>query len=109
MVIAAFELVDKLSRVQFFEDTFLFAKTSIKMVLGMFFLTISNMITQSAEKELVRRIYTLAKALPTTRKIELINMKDFAKRTLGKNIKTFVLTLSFLNIELMTIYQAQEA
>ncbi len=42
MVVAAFSLQDSLGKVLFFEETFLLADTSMKMVLGMPFLALSN-------------------------------------------------------------------
>ena len=42
MVIAAFQVVDKLGRSQFFQETFLLTDISMKVVLGMLFLTFSN-------------------------------------------------------------------
>ncbi len=42
MVSASFLLQDRLERVRFFEETFLLVDTSIEMVLGMFFLALSN-------------------------------------------------------------------
>ena len=52
MVLAGFSVQDKLTKVQFFEKTFLVADTSIEVVLGMFFLTLSNVDVQFVEKEL---------------------------------------------------------
>lgn len=42
---------DKLRKVRFFEKTFLFANTSIEVVLGMPFLTLSNVDVQFIEKK----------------------------------------------------------
>ena len=42
IVIAAFQIVDKLSRSRFFQKTFLPADISMKVVLGMPFLILSN-------------------------------------------------------------------
>lgn len=42
MAIAGFLLQDQLGKIQFFEETFMLADTSIKMILGMFFLFFSN-------------------------------------------------------------------
>ena len=41
-VVAAFSVVDKVNRVRFFEETFLVANVSPKVVLGMPFLTLSG-------------------------------------------------------------------
>ena len=42
MVITRFSIQDKLGRARFFEKTFLLADTSMEVVLGMLFLTLSN-------------------------------------------------------------------
>ena len=42
MVIAGFQIEDKLGRAQFFQESFLLAKTSMEVVLGMLFLAFSN-------------------------------------------------------------------
>ena len=42
MVIAAFQVANKLSHSQFFQETFLSANISIKVVLGMQFFILSN-------------------------------------------------------------------
>ena len=42
MVLASFLVKDKLGRARFFQKTFLLADTSMKVVLGMLFLTFRN-------------------------------------------------------------------
>ena len=42
MVLASFQVEDKLGRARFFQETFLLANTSIEVVLGMPFLTLSK-------------------------------------------------------------------
>ena len=52
MVIAAFQVINKLSRSWFFPKTFLLADMSIKVVLGIRFFILSNVDVQFAEKKL---------------------------------------------------------
>ena len=52
MVIAAFQVVDKLGHSWFFQETFLLADIGMEVVLGMPFFTLSNADVQFAEKEL---------------------------------------------------------
>ena len=52
MVIAAFQVVDKLNRFWFFQETFLLANISMEDVLGMLFLIFNNADIQFAEKKL---------------------------------------------------------
>ena len=42
MVLASFQMEDKLGRARFFQETFLLADLSVKVVLKMSFLTLSN-------------------------------------------------------------------
>ena len=83
---------------QFFQKTFLLANISAEVVLGMLFLTLSNANIRFVEKELIWRFYTTAKALPTTKRVELINKKEFAKVALDRNSETFVIYIVSLNL-----------
>ena len=73
MVIAAFQIVDKLNRFRFFQETFLLADISIEVVLGMPIFSFSNVDIQFAEKELTWRTYTTEEALPTIRQVKIID------------------------------------
>ena len=52
MILANFQVEDKLGRTRFFQETFLLANISVEVVLGMPFLTLSNANVQFIEKEL---------------------------------------------------------
>ena len=67
MVLADFQVEDKLRRARFFQKTFLLTNISAELVLSMLFLILSNANIQFIEKELTWRSYTTAKALPTTK------------------------------------------
>ena len=110
MVIAAFQVKDKFGRARFFQETFLLANTSMEVVLGMPFLTLSNADIQFAEKEQIWRSYIAEKALPTTRRVEFIDKKEFAKAALDENIEAFMVHVSSLNLgSKMTIHPGWEA
>ena len=51
IVLTSFQVEDKLGKARFFQETFLLADLSIEVVLGMLFLTLSNIDTQFARKE----------------------------------------------------------
>ena len=53
MVIADCSVKNKLERVRFFQKTFLLANISLKVVLGMFFLTLSKADIRIAKQKLV--------------------------------------------------------
>ena len=90
MVIADCSVQDKLRRVRFFQEIFLLANIGLEIVLGMFFLTFSKVDIRFAEWELVWRTYTAAEALSMTRKVEIIDKKEFTMAALNKDNKTFV-------------------
>ena len=98
MVLADFQVEDKLGRVRFFQETFLLADISAEVVLDLSFLTLSNADVQFVKKELTWRSYTTAKALPTTKRVELIDKKEFAKAALDENSETFVVHVASLNL-----------
>ena len=52
IVLASFQMEDKLGRARFFQETFLLADISVEMVLGMPFFTLSNANIQFLKKEL---------------------------------------------------------
>ena len=89
---------DKLGRAWFFQETFLLANISVEVVLGMPFLNLSNADIWFVEKELTWRSYSTAKALLTTKQVELIDQKEFAKVELDINSKTFIIHVASLNL-----------
>lgn len=108
MVIAAFQLLDKLGRARFFQESFLLADTSMEVVPGMPFLTLSNADIQFAEKELTWRSYTTEEALPITQRVEFIDKKEFARAALDGKSETFVVHVAALEASLagMTIHSS---
>ncbi len=109
MALASFSLQDSLGRVWFFEETFLLADISMEVVLGMPFLALNNADFQFGAEKLTWRSYTTAEALSTTRLIELINKKEFAKAALDKNLETFDVYVSALDIAEPSIHLFQAA
>ena len=83
----------------------------MEVVLGMLFLIFSNANIEFAEKELIWRSYTTVKDLLTTKLVELINKKEFAKAALDEEFETFVLHLAALEALLreMIIYPLRKA
>ena len=108
MVITAFQVINKLGRSWFFQETFLLADIKMEVVLGMLFFTLSNADVQFAEKELTWRTYTTEEAFPTTRQVEIIDQKEFAKGAWDENVEAFVVHISSLKSR-MTIQPARKA
>ena len=52
MVIASFQVINKLGSIRLFQETFLLANTTMEVVLGILFLTLSNANIQFAKKKL---------------------------------------------------------
>ena len=69
MVIADFQMEDKVGRPRFFWKTFLVADIKFKVILGMPFLKISNADMAFGEETLTWKSYTINKALPTTEQV----------------------------------------
>ena len=111
MVIAGFQVKDKLGRAWFFQELFLLAETSMEVVLGMLFLAFSNADIQFAEKELTRRSYTATEALSITKRIKLIDKKEFLKAAMDEKSKTFIVYIVTLEAELarMAIHPSRAA
>ena len=81
-VIAAFLVVDKTNQVRFCEEIFLVANISLKIVLGISFLILSNADIDFSGRELQWRTYITKEALPTTRRVKLVGKKEFAATAL---------------------------
>ena len=80
----------------------------MEVVLRMPFLTFSNADIQFAEKELTWRSYTIEEVLPTTRQVELIDKKEFAKAALDENVKAFVVHMASFTSKI-SIHPARKA
>lgn len=79
------------------------ADTSIEVVLGMLFLTLSNIDVKFADRELIWKSYITSEALLTTKRVELINKKEFAKAVLDEESKAFVVHVATLEALLVEI------
>ena len=113
MVIADCSVKYKLRRVQFFQENFLLTNIGLQVVLRMLFLTFSKVNIRVAERKLVWRTYTAVEALPTTRRVEIIDKWELAVAALNADNKTFVVHVAALaepkTIPIHTSCQAQVA
>ena len=96
MTIAGFSMQDGLGKFRFFEETFLLADTSMDVVLGMLFLSLSNADVKFDIGNLTWRIYSTAEALPITKWVAFIDKYEFARAALDKNSETFVVYVAAL-------------
>ena len=74
--------------------------TSIEVVLRMPFLTLNSANVSFSKQELIWKSYTIAKTLPTTKQIKLINKKEFAKTVLDEQSKIFMVYRAALKLPL---------
>lgn len=79
-----------------FGEIFFLADINIEMVLKIFFLTLFNVDIRFAEKKFKWKSYTIAEALHITKKVELINKKEFVTIAMDKTFKTFVIDIATL-------------
>ena len=80
----------------------------MEVVLGMFFLTLSNTNIQFAERELVRKTYSAIKTLLMTPRVEIIDKKEFVAVALNKKDKIFVVYIVALSVD-SNVYAFQRA
>ena len=105
MVVAVFSVEDKANQIKFFEETFLVANVSPKVVFGMLFLNLSGADVDFSGWELRWRTYTTKKVPSTTKHVELIGKKEFAATAFDSKHETYVVHVLFLSfIPLASLY-----
>ena len=104
MVIADFQVEDKTNRPRFFQETFLVVDTKFEVILGLLFLKINNADMLFGEKTLTWKTYTINKALPTTKQVQIINKKNFVIAALDADSKIFVIHVVIWEREKMPMY-----
>ena len=76
------------------------ADTAMKVVLGMFFLALSKVEVNFAKQELTWRTYSLDKALPTTKRVQIIDRREFAAAALALDKKAFLVHVAYLRAKM---------
>ena len=109
MVIADFQVEDKGGRPRFFQETFLVADTKFEVILGMPFLKISNADVAFGEGTLTWKSYTTNEALPTTKRVRLVDPKEFVIAALDTDSKTFVMHVAIREREEMAMNPDRKA
>lgn len=110
MVLANFQVKNKLWRARFFQQTFLLADISLELVLEMLFLTLTKADMWLSEQKLTWNSYTIAEALPTIKRVEFIDKKKSSKAALDQEWETFVVYVAALEAPLaeVLIYSDRE-
>ena len=104
MLVVALSVVDKANRVRFFKKTFLVANISLKVVLGMFFLTLSGADIDFSAWELWWRTYTTKEAFLTIKHVELVGKKEFAATVLDQKYETYIVHVTSLSSALLIAF-----
>ena len=97
MVVAAFLMTNKVNQVKFFEETFLVANVSPKVVLGIFFLILSCANVNFLDRKLKWRTYITQEILSTTKCVKLVEKKEFEAIVLNPEHETFVVYIASLS------------
>ena len=92
---------DKASRPKFFQKTFLMTNTKFEVILKMPFLKISHAVMSFGEKTITWKTYITSKTLPTTKQVQIVDLKEFVIVALDINSKTFVADVAIQEREKM--------
>ena len=84
------------------------ANTKFEVILEMLFLKISNVNMSFGEGTLTWKTYTINKALPITKRIQIINKKDFVIAALDANSETFVVHVAIREREEMPVHSERQ-
>ena len=109
MVITDFQVEDKSGRPRFFQETFLVADTKFEVILGMPFLKISNADVAFGEGTLTWKSYTTNEALPTTKRVRLVDPKEFVIAALDADSETFIVHVAIREREEMAMDLGRKA
>lgn len=95
-MITLFQVKDKDGMSCFFEETFLLADNNRDIAFGIPFLTLNNVEVNINDWELKWKLYTATKALLTTRRMELVEKKEFTTIAFDLKNKAFVVYIASL-------------
>ena len=109
MVIADFQVEDNGRRPRFFQKIFLVADTRFEVILGMLFLKISNVDIAFGEGMLTWKSYTTNKVLSTTKRVRLVDPKEFVIAALDVDSETFVVHMAIREREKMLVHSERQA
>ena len=97
IVVVAFSVTNKANQVRFLKDTFLVANVSPEVIFGMPFVSLSGVDVDFSGWELCWKTYTTEEALPTTRRVALMDKKEFAAVALDSESETLVVHVASLS------------
>ena len=94
MMIANFNLENKIGRPRFIQKPFLVVDTKFEVILGILFFKISIADMSFGKKTLIWKSYTINKALSTTKIVKVIDKKNFVIAVLDVKSEIFVVHIS---------------
>lgn len=103
IVLASFQIKNKLGRTRFFQKSFLVTENNMAMILNMVFLTVNNADVLFVKQELIQKSYIPAKILSIIKRIKIIDKKEFAEVALDKNFKVVVVYVATQEALLVSI------
>ena len=92
-----------------FQKTLLVVNTKFEVILGMPFLKISNADVSFGKETLIWRTYTTNKALPTTKRVKIVDPKKFVIAALDVDNETFVIHVAIWEQEKMPVHSKRQA
>ena len=100
---------NKGGRLKSFQETFLVADIKFEVVLGMLFLKLSNANVSFGEETLTWKSSTTNKALPTTKRVQLVDPKEFVIAALDADSKLFMVHVAIKMCEKMPVHFERQA
>ncbi len=97
IAVSAFYVLDEDDKKRFFEENFLLANVKPDVVLGMLFLTMSNVDVDFQAQDIEYRSYITGNVLPITRRVEFIEKKEFAVAAFDQKHETFIVRIAALS------------
>ena len=80
------------------------ANTKFELILEILFLKINNADILFGKKILTWKSYTINKALPTIKQVQIIDLKEFIIAALNTDSKTFMLYIAIRKQEQMLVH-----
>ena len=96
MVIADFQIANKVGKLRFFQKTFLIANTKFEMIIKIFFLKIRNANILFNKETLIWIFYTTNKALHHTKQVQIVNLKEFIIAAFDASNKMFMAHITII-------------
>ena len=108
IVIADFQIENKVDMPRLFQKIILVANTKFEVVLRMFFLKFSNTDILFNEEILIQKTYITNKALSIFKYVQIIDKKDFVIAVLDANSKMFIVYVAIWEQKKISIYSKRQ-